>query len=69
MLLLHPNSYRYRWLNSETTIEEVPLLSPCATTAAAAMVSKSQFEICRQKNFFLRNISFSFHLIRFIGKV
>ena len=52
------------WLNSETLIEEVPLLSTCATAAAAAaMVSKYQFEFAAKNLDFFGILGAKFKLI------
>ena len=55
------------WLNSETLIEEVPLLSTCAATAtaaaAAAMVSKYQFEFAAKNSDFFGILGAKFKLI------
>ena len=52
------------WLNSETLIEEVPLLSTCATAAAAAMVSKYQFEFAAKNSDFFGIFGAKFKLTR-----
>ena len=61
------------WLNSETLIEEVPLLSTCAaaaaaaaataTAAATAMVSKYQFEFAAKNSDFFGILGAKFKLI------
>ena len=56
------------WLNSETLIEEVPLLSTCAaaataTAAATAMVSKYQFEFAAKNSDFFGIFGTKFKLI------
>ena len=57
------------WLNSETLIEEVPLLSTCAAAAATAaatataMVSKYQFEFAAKNSDFFGIFGAKFKLI------